>query len=175
MKDRVAIILSIAALVVGLAIFANAQSRQANPSAVQQGERQPPPPPPPPPFALPRVEHMARELNLSDAQTSQIKSILDEARPTVDALMRKLDDAHKQMEAATANGQFDENQVRALANQQAQTIADLIVEQERVKSKIYNVLTPEQRALSEERHRHPHPPPFAPGEPPPPPPPPPDN
>ncbi len=168
MKDRVAIILSIAALVVGLAIFADAQSRQASPSAVQQGERQPPPPPPPP-FALPRVEHMARELNLSDAQTSQIKSILDEARPTVDALMRKLDDAHKQIEAATANGQFDETQVRALANQQAQTIADLIVEQERVKSKIYNVLTPEQRTLSEERHRHPHPPPFAPGEPPPPP------
>ncbi|OLE52568.1 MAG: hypothetical protein AUG51_17465 [Acidobacteria bacterium 13_1_20CM_3_53_8] len=173
MRDRIAIILSIAALVVGLALFTEAQNRQQGANAAQQGERRPPPPPPP--FALPRIEHLAHDLNLSDAQEAQIKSILDIERPVVDALMRKLDDAHKQMDAVTANGQFDETQVRALANQQAQTVADLIVEQERVKSKIYTVLTPEQRTEADERHRRGGPHPCGPGDEPPPPPPPPDN
>src|ERR687883_1968077 len=91
MKDRVAIVLSIAALVAGIAIFADAQNRQQGAGAAQQNERQLPPPPPPPPFALPRVEHLARELNLSDAQVAQVRSILDASRPVVDALMHKLD------------------------------------------------------------------------------------
>jgi Spy/CpxP family protein refolding chaperone len=59
--------------------------------------------------------------------------------------MNQLGDKHKQIDDATANGQFNEETVRALALQEGQITADLTVEHERAKSKIYNILTPEQR------------------------------
>ena len=49
------------------------------------------------------------------------------------------------MRTATAGGQFNEEQVRSLAANQAQTITELLVAKERVKAKVYAVLTPEQR------------------------------
>lgn len=111
-------------------------------------------------------EHMARALGLTDAQRTQAKAIMDSIAPTAEATHAKLQDIHKQLEAATANGQFDEAQVRNLAGQQAQLEADLRVEHLRAKSKVYSILTAEQRAKAEELHkrmgpreRHPGPPP----------------
>jgi len=130
--------------------------------------------PPPPPFGVPDVEHLARALNLTEAQSTELKPFLDAERATTDALMKKLEESHQQIEAATKDGHFDEAQVRTLAGQQAQVQADLMVEHERLKAKIYNLLTPEQRAKAAEMHRHgPHP--GGPGGMPPPPPPRPDN
>jgi Spy/CpxP family protein refolding chaperone len=170
MKNRIVILIGIAALIVGGVIFASAQGGpgQDGPQQRHQGG------PPPPPFGIPDVEHLSRELNLTDAQTAELKAFLDTERPTVDALMKKLEESHRQLGDATANGHFDEAQVRALATQQAQTMADLIVEQERVKAKIYNTLTPEQRAKVEEMHKRGGPRGRRPGPPdgPPPPPPP---
>ncbi|MDT5063113.1 MAG: hypothetical protein QOH63_3572 [Acidobacteriota bacterium] len=163
MRNRIVILIGIAALIVGGVIFASAQRGPGDGG-----------PPPPPHFGIPSIEHLARELNLTDAQTTELKAFLDTERPTIEGLTKKLDEAHKQLDETTANGHFDEAQVRALANQQAQTMADLIVEQERVKAKIYNSLTPEQRAKVEEMHKHGGPHgrrPGGPGEPPPPPPP----
>ena len=144
MRNRIATLIGIAALIVGGVVFAAAQRGPGDGG---------PPPPPPPHFGIPDIEHLSRELNLTDAQTTELKAFLDAERPTIEGLTKKLEEAHKQLGESTANGRFDEAQVRALANQQAQTMADLIVEQERVKAKIYNTLTPEQRAKVEEMHR----------------------
>jgi Spy/CpxP family protein refolding chaperone len=123
---------------------------------------------------VPDIERLARDLSLTDAQQSELKTFLDTERPTMDALRKKMDEQRKQLDAATANGQFDEAQVRALAGQQAQTMTDLIVEHKRIEAKIYNTLTGEQRARFEQfRQRGPRPPREGgrPGAPPPPPPP----
>ena len=162
MKKKIAISVSIAALVAGVFVFAAAQGRQ-------QGG---PPPPPPPP----NLDRMAKDLGLSDAQKAQLKTILDAERAAMESSRPKFDDLHKQIEAATANGQFDEATVRGLANQQAQLMADQMVEHERAKSKIYNVLTPDQRTKAEALHQRQGPGGFGrPGPPPPPPPPGPEN
>jgi periplasmic protein CpxP/Spy len=50
-----------------------------------------------------------------------------------------------QMLSVTQKGQFDAAQVRAIANQQGQTLANLIVARQELQSQIYNLLTPEQR------------------------------
>ncbi|HEY8186073.1 MAG TPA: Spy/CpxP family protein refolding chaperone, partial [Pyrinomonadaceae bacterium] len=62
----------------------------------------------------------------------------------------KLEDIHKQIEAATANGQFDEAVVRPLANQQAQLMADDMVDHLRMHAKLYSLLTAEQRAKADQ-------------------------
>jgi Spy/CpxP family protein refolding chaperone len=99
------------------------------------------------------VDHIARELNLTDAQKEQVKAIIDAQGAAEEARHVKLEDLHKQIEAATANGQFDEAQVRALANQQAQLMADSMVEHIRAHSKIYALLTAEQRAKADQLHK----------------------
>jgi Spy/CpxP family protein refolding chaperone len=176
MRNRIATFVGIAALIIGGVIFVSAQSGQGEGGRPpqQRGDRPFPPPPPPPPPGVPDIEHLTRALNLTDAQAAELKPFLDAERPVVDALMKKLEEQHRQIEAATAEGHFDEAQVRSLAGQQAQTMTDLIVEQERVKSKIYNALTPEQRAKAEEMHKRGGPHGRRPGPPdgPPPPPPP---
>jgi len=147
MKNR--IFAGIAALVIGGTVFALGHAR----SGMQHGQgrgagshqRH---------FGGPgMVEHMARELNLTDAQQAQVKTILEAARAAEEPLMKKMEEAHKQLEAATANGQFDETQIRAIASQQAQVMVDSIVEHERTKSKIYSILTAEQRAKADELHK----------------------
>lgn len=116
------------------------------------------------------LEHMSRALNLTDAQKEQVKAIMDSVESTAGGIHTKLDEVHKQIGAATANGQFDETQVRTLANQQAQLEADMTVEHFRAMSKVFSILTPEQRTKAEEMHkqmgpheRHPGPPRAHPG------------
>ncbi|MBD0369716.1 MAG: Spy/CpxP family protein refolding chaperone [Pyrinomonadaceae bacterium] len=168
MNKRVAIIGIVAVLVCG-AIFATAQSG-TGPRAQQPPRGIEPPPPPPPPFGLPHLDRLARDLNLTEAQQAEIKSLLDAAHTTLDALMKKMDAERRQLDTATAGGQFDEAQVRALATQQSQTFAELIVEHKRLEAKLYSLLTQEQRNRFDQlRQRRRQPPP------PPPPPPPPDD
>lgn len=174
MRRRIAAIFSIALMLACAAILVTAQGgqEQQQPRAPQQGI-QPPPPPPPPPFGVPDIERLARDLSLTDAQQAELKTFLDTERATMDALRKKMDEQRKQLDAATANGQFDEAQVRALAGQQAQTMTELIVEHKRVEAKIYNTLTEAQRARFEQfRQRGPRRPREGgrPGVPPPPPP-----
>jgi len=116
------------------------------------------------------LEHIARELSLTDAQKQQVKAIMDSVVPAAEATHAKLEEVHKQIGAATANGQFDEALVRTLANQQAQLEADMLVEHFRAMSKVFSILTAEQRVKAEEMHkqrgpheRHPGPPMRHPG------------
>ena len=160
MKNRILGIGGIAVLVISVAILALGHGFQG-PGGHGGGEG--------PPHGD-MLEHMARALNLTDAQKQQVKAIMDSVMPIADGYHAKLEEIHKQIGAATANGQFDEAQVRTLANQQAQLEADLQVEHLRAMSKVYSILTAEQRVKAEEMHkqmgaheRHPGPPPPPPG------------
>ena len=90
---------------------------------------------------------MAEKLNLTDAQKAQVKDIMDASRAKVQPLTEQLKANHQKMETATANGQFDEAQVSTIANEQATISAQLIVEKERAKSQIFQILTAEQKTL----------------------------
>ena len=89
---------------------------------------------------------MLRELNLTDDQKAKVKTIMETSKTTVQPLMASLRDNHKKLADLTANGAFDETQVQALATEQGDLMAKLIVEKERVKSQIFAILTDEQKA-----------------------------
>lgn len=103
------------------------------------------------------LKHMTRQLNLTEAQQTQIKGIMASEKTKIKPMMQQLRQ-NQQAEDATVNGSFDENQARAFANKQAQLMTDLIVEKERMRSQVYAVLTPEQRQkalqLMQERQQH---------------------
>jgi Spy/CpxP family protein refolding chaperone len=94
---------------------------------------------------------IAHELNLTDAQKTQIKGIWNAERPRITPLVHELVNGCDQMSSANANGDFNEAKTRAIADQQAATVSQLFVERERLISTIYNdVLTPEQRVKADQ-------------------------
>jgi Spy/CpxP family protein refolding chaperone len=102
------------------------------------------------PFADRIVNHLSRQLDLTDAQKTQVKTILEAERSKVAPLLAEAGKNRQQLHESTASGKFDEAQVRAIAAEQAKTMTELMVEKERVKAKIYNeVLTPEQRTKAD--------------------------
>lgn len=105
------------------------------------------------------LRHMTKELNLTEAQQTQIKGILAAEKGKIQPLMKQMHD-NRLAAASNVTSNFDETQVRAQANQQAQIMSDLIVERARAKSQIYAVLTPEQQAkaqqLMQERQQRRH-------------------
>jgi periplasmic protein CpxP/Spy len=147
MRNRILVVAGIAALIIGATVFALGHGRLG---MGQHGRGEGPHGGG---FGPGMLEHLAKVLDLTEAQQSQIKTILEAGQSAEEPIRKKMDEVHKQLEAATANGQFDETQVRTLANQQAQLMADSIVEHERMKSKIYSILTAEQRTKAEEMHK----------------------
>jgi periplasmic protein CpxP/Spy len=165
MKKRILVIASIAVLVVAATVFALAQGHPGGPGQKMRGHE---------PEEM--IEHMSRELNLTDAQKEQAKALFEAQRGIEEERHAKLEAIHKQIEEATANGQFDEATVRPLASQQAQLMTDEMVDHMRLHSKLFALLTTEQRAKASEmmkRHggpggpggpgRHHRPPPPPPG------------
>lgn len=94
--------------------------------------------------------HVARELKLSDAQVSQVRSIWTEERPAATALLKDLSSGVHQLTDATAGGKFDQGKVQAIATAEGNTFAKLLMEKERFKSRVYTtVLSEEQRQLAD--------------------------
>jgi Spy/CpxP family protein refolding chaperone len=88
---------------------------------------------------------MAEKLNLSDAQKTQVKTILDDSKTRVQPLMESLKTNHEQAENLGTDGTFNEEQVNQIATAQAETTRQLFIEKERTKAQIFAILTPEQR------------------------------
>ena len=95
------------------------------------------------------MHRFLEKLNLTDAQKEQVRSIMTEEHAKMKPLREKLKEGHKEMRAATKDGAFDEAQVRSIASKQANTITEMIVIKERIKTRIYKILTPEQRAQAQ--------------------------
>lgn len=60
-------------------------------------------------------------------------------------LIKELKAGHERLEQLRKTGKFDEAKVRAIAEEQAKTLTNVIVDRERTLYKIREVLTPEQR------------------------------
>jgi Spy/CpxP family protein refolding chaperone len=137
MKKYTIAILAFAVLAIGVG-FTFAQKKESG-----KGER----PFGPPPFML---EKIADELGLSEAQRTQIKQIMEAEKTKIQPLMETARQTHEQLKDLGTDGAFNEEQVTQLANRQAETTRQLIIEKERTKAAIFAVLTPEQRTKAAE-------------------------
>jgi periplasmic protein CpxP/Spy len=101
-----------------------------------------------------------KKLDLTDTQQAQIKDIISKEKPTIQPLMQQMASSRQQLQQLEGSGTFDEAKVRSVATQQAQTMTELIVQRERIKSEMMQVLTPDQKAklaqLKTERHQRFH-------------------
>lgn len=99
---------------------------------------------------------VARELDLSDAQKSQIKTIWEGERPNVSELVREFASEQKEMDALTfQDGVPDEGRIHDITARQGATLAKLLAEKEKLTGKIYSqVLNPAQRTKADELRKN---------------------
>ena len=95
---------------------------------------------------------VARELDLSDTQKSQIKTIWEGERPNISHLVREFASEQKEMDALTfQDGAADEGRIHDISARQGATLAKLLAEKETLTGKIYSqVLNPAQRTKADE-------------------------
>ena len=90
--------------------------------------------------------YVARELKLTDTQNQQIRTIWEGERPALSKLAKQFADENRALSAATAKGVVNEAEASRIAGLQGATLAQLILEKEHLKAKIYaDVLSQEQR------------------------------
>jgi len=88
------------------------------------------------------VQHIVHDLNLSDGQRMQIKTILRNEQPKIQALLKQSQVANEELRSRQ---QFDEAFVRSVAQRQSATVVESIVEREKIRSEIMAVLSPDQQ------------------------------
>ncbi len=101
------------------------------------------PPGPPPMGGL--NPGLLRQLNLTDQQKEQIKTLMENNRTASQANFDKMKTFQDQLKAATETGTFNEDQVRQILTARSQVSIELEVNRLRTDSAIINLLTPEQK------------------------------
>jgi protein CpxP len=98
-------------------------------------------------------------IELTEAQRDAIFSILHAEAPAVRERMKAVHKAHEALHALTMSGKYDEARAKELAETAADNMAVLSLLRSRSESRIYALLTPEQRkAVNETKNKFgPHP------------------
>jgi Spy/CpxP family protein refolding chaperone len=110
-----------------------------------------PPPPPMHPHGMDmgmgwgeHLKFLSDKLNLTDEQKTQMHSLMQQARPAMKPLMQQQHQIDEQLRQYV-EGNFDQAKVQALAQQKSQVQAQITVEEARVHSQIYQLLTADQK------------------------------
>lgn len=97
-------------------------------------------------------DHMgffAKQLNLTDEQQAQMKSIMQKEHPAMKPLMQQQRQIEQQLRQYV-EGTFDQEKVQALATQKAQVQAQMTVQETRIHNELYQVLTADQKSQLKE-------------------------
>lgn len=95
-----------------------------------------------------------RNLNLSDAQKTQMQQIADRYKESTKNLRDQMRSLHRTSGATAGDGNFNEAAVRQAAQARANIEVELEVSRARMMSEMYAVLTPEQKAqLAQQRQQ----------------------
>jgi Spy/CpxP family protein refolding chaperone len=90
-----------------------------------------------------------KELDLTDAQHTQIKAVMQKEHSTMKPLMQQFHQMEQQLKQYS-EGTYDEAKVTALVSQQSQTLVQMAVQQTRIHNEIYQLLTSDQQAKMKE-------------------------
>jgi Spy/CpxP family protein refolding chaperone len=122
-------------------------------SAIAKSQTADAPPPQMHGFGFGMEGHMmgffAKYLNITDDQKTQMKAVLQKERPTLKPLMQQLHEMEQQLKPYQ-EGTYDAAKVQAIVSQQSQTLVQLAVEESRIHSELFQLLTPDQQSKMKE-------------------------
>lgn len=93
---------------------------------------------------------LLRQLNITETQREQIRTLAETHRATVEPLREQLRQSHEAVLRASLTTTFDEAAVRALIAQTESVRTSIGVAEAKVNSQVYALLTPEQRTQLEQ-------------------------
>ena len=125
---------------VGAGVYATAQNTNQDPRPFSRGGRMGGPGGP-----MGMLPMLARELNLTDAQKAQIKTIADSHRDEWKALGDRARTAHEALQQAVTADAVDEGLIRQRSAEVAAVEADMNVARARTHAEVFQLLTPEQK------------------------------
>ena len=125
---------------VGAGVYATAQNTNQDPRPFSRGGRMGGPGGP-----MGMLPMLARELNLTDAQKAQIKTIADSHRDEWKALGDRARTAHQALQQAVTADTVDEGLIRQRSAEVAAVEADMAVARARAHTEVFQLLTPEQK------------------------------
>lgn len=99
---------------------------------------------------LGHIDQMTETLGLSDSQRQDVEAIMTAQQEDQAPLKEKIVAGQQQLWEAAQDGEIDETKVKALADEQARLMSEMMVSRIRMKSQIFAILTPEQREKAEE-------------------------
>ena len=125
---------------VGAGVYATAQNTKQDPRPFSRGGRMGGPGGP-----MGMLPMLARELNITDAQKAQIKTIADSHRDEWKALGDRARTAHQALQQAVTADTVDEGLIRQRSAEVAAVEADMAVARARAHAEVFQLLTPEQK------------------------------
>ena len=136
---------AVIALGVGAGVFASSQNTNGAPGPFM-GRRGGPGFPGFGGSILGPIRMIASQLDLSDAQKDQIKTVAQSHRDEWQALAGHVSTARQGLGAAITSGTFDETLIRDKSAALGQAEADVAVASARAFGEVFQILTPEQQA-----------------------------
>lgn len=90
-----------------------------------------------------------KQLDLTDAQRSQMKAVMHKERASMKPLMQQLHQMNQELKQYS-EGTYEEAKVQALISQQAQILVQMKVQETRIHNELFQLLTPEQQTKMKE-------------------------
>jgi Spy/CpxP family protein refolding chaperone len=90
-----------------------------------------------------------KQLDVTDTQRAQMKAVMQKEHASMKPLMTQLHQMQLQLKQYE-EGTYDEAKVTALVTQQAQTLVQVKVQESRIHSELYQLLTSDQQAKLKE-------------------------
>jgi len=84
-------------------------------------------------------------LSLTDAQQTQIKQLITNAKPALTPLMQQEMQSHEAMRQLVTSGAYDQAKAQAIASQEAQTHEQLELQHAQIAAQAYQLLTADQK------------------------------
>jgi protein CpxP len=95
------------------------------------------------------MQFMAKYLNLTDDQKTQMKGVMQKEHPAMKPLFQQSHQIDQQLRQYV-EGPYDEAKVRTLAAQKAQVEIEMTVAQTRIHNEMFQLLTPDQQTKMKE-------------------------
>jgi len=91
-----------------------------------------------------------RALDLTEAQREQVKNVMQDHRADMEAIGKRLREAHRAQREAVETVPVNEGLIRSTAQALATAETDMAILQSRIHNEVWNLLTPEQQAKAKE-------------------------
>jgi protein CpxP len=93
----------------------------------------------------PMMGFLAKYLDLSDEQRTQMKAVMQKEHAALKPQMQQLHQMEQQLKQYE-EGTYNEAKVQALVAQQSQTLVQVRVQETRIHNELFQLLTPDQQA-----------------------------